>query len=216
MKNGEKDTEEVFAVRRCCPVQINAAREPSLYTLPPCLCPVSCPSICPGYYIAASCPLCRKTISLMAEITDSVVAFLFRHLEQTPQSDTPLLELASFKQRDPKSLASIPAFTLLLNLVKSHAEMVYELVMSLQTNIIDGSLPDSSSLEEWESLLGVVSVSLEFLKQAVAPKQQHMILDMQASFFGSTGVCVCVCVCILHLLAPYTLTHTLTLTPISC
>ena len=122
----------------------------------------------------------------MTNITDSVVAFIFNHLAKTPPADKPLLEIARLKSDSPQLVAKIPAFTLLLNLVKAKAEMTYEMVMSLQTNIMDGTL-SSQFLEEWQSLLAVISESLEFLKEAVSESQQHIILDMQASFLGSTG-----------------------------
>lgn len=131
------------------------------------------------------CPR-RNTITLMTSITDSVVAFIFKHLSLALPTKEPLLEIARLKKESPQEVAAIPAFTLLLNLVKSKAEMTYELVMSLQTNIMDGTL-SSDSLDEWESWVAVISESLEFLKGVVSEQQQHIILDMQASFFGSTG-----------------------------
>mmetsp|Transcript_18224 Transcript_18224/g.30404 ORF Transcript_18224/g.30404 Transcript_18224/m.30404 type:complete len:667 (+) Transcript_18224:46-2046(+) len=144
MKNGEKDTPEVFEVR-------------------------------------------RRTIALMTRVVDTVVESIFRSLSltRTPEGSA-LMDIIAFKKTNPPAVARLPAFTLLLNLVKSKVEMTYELVMSLQTNIVDGHL-SSDSLQEWQGLLDVVSESLEFLKDAVSGSQQHIIMDMQASFYGSTG-----------------------------
>lgn len=122
----------------------------------------------------------------MGNITSSTVEFIHHRLSLPRTSESALMDIIAFKRTDSRALAQIPAFTLLLNLVKSQVEMTYELVMSLQTNIFDGDLP-SESLGEWQNLLSVVSESLEFLKEAVSAAQQHIILDMQASFYGSTG-----------------------------
>ena len=123
----------------------------------------------------------------MADITDSVIAHIFNALHLPPPPHSRLIEIAKLKKKTPNKLSNIPAFGLLLNLVKSKVEMTYELVMSLQSNIIDGHL-STDSIQEWEDLLGVISESLEFLKEVVSREQQHIISDMQASFFGSTGM----------------------------
>lgn len=125
----------------------------------------------------------------MTRITDSVIEFIVLKLNLPPESESklsPLLAIAKHKTDFPTKVASIPAFTLLLNLVKAKAEMMYEMTMSLQSSIMDGTL-SSDSLEEWQELLATISESLEFLKEVVSLQQQHIILDMQASFFGSTG-----------------------------
>lgn len=147
------------------------------------------------------CDLYRDAIAVMTAIIDSVVAFLSQHLTNTvggnknimheSRTKTSLLTLAKAKQLPDSPLPRLPAFTLLLNLVKLRAEMVYELVMSLQSNIMDSditsSTPSSPSMEEWEKSVELIADSLDFLQKSVGSGQQHMILDMQASFFGSTG-----------------------------
>lgn len=129
----------------------------------------------------------------MANVTNSVVHYILQRVSltlpdahQLPPSSSPLLTIAALKHSSPQSFYRLPAFTLLLNLVKSQMEMTYELVMSLQSGIIDGDLP-ASNLDEWEELSGKVSDSLEFLQQVVSVSQLHLVLDMQASFHGSTG-----------------------------
>ena len=122
----------------------------------------------------------------MASVSNSVVEFMFKALNLQPQSGSALMAIIAAKEKSSRTVAALPAFTLLLNLVKAKVEMTYELVMSLQTSVIDGDLP-ATALDEWEGLLSVVSECLEFLKGGVSAAQQHMIMDMQASFYGSTG-----------------------------